>query len=505
MRLIFHGDFRTMYAILYMISAMKIDRIRFPNIPLNLPEGAALNENHSRGVVYVYTEKMTNGERKRLNIAKIDKDGNFSYLPGYLRDQENRRLHAEVQQLRRESEKSRDSGDAVAKTVDDAALESGVDARADNASLSMNNALACSLMAVLGGANDCQAICDYIGMHCAAIDAIFGKNFAPATLSRESLRRLLFMVEPRSFEAFASALTEPLLLQSSGEDVRVVSADGHACRASGKRRDRTYYLMNVWDSEMQALIGQQSISEKTNEITVLSEILTSLNLQGAVLTADALNTQVATIEAIQSVGADYCLAVKQNHKELSDELLALFNGVGIDKSHIKTESTDVELGHERIEQRITSVIPGRYLSRKLRDKWPGLGEGVVVKTITTSVEKKSGICRALLERYFICSLPPVTGTPRRMGEIVRKHLRIENNLHYVLDVQFDQDRMNATNATFTANMNRMKKLVLGLLYRERAAEKAAGKAVPLKTIRQRSCNPTYAVELLHRHLVTQEK
>lgn len=110
-------------------------------------------------------------------------------------------------------------------------------------------------------------------------------------------------------------------------------------------------------------------------------------------------------------------------------MLALFNGVGIDKSHIKTESTDVELGHGRIE----------------------------------------------------------------------------NNLHYVLDVQFDQDRMNATNATFTANMYRMKKLVLGLLYRERAAEKAAGKAVPLKTIHQRSCNSTYAVELLHRHLVTQEK
>ncbi len=484
---------------------MKIDRIRFPNIPLNLPEGAALNEYRARGVFYVYTEKTTNGERKRLNIGKIDKDGNFSYLPGYLRDQENRRLHAEVQQLLRESEKFRDSGDAVAKTVDDAALESGMDARANNASLSMNNVLTCSLVAVLGGANDCQAICDYIGTHRATLDAIFGKNFAPATLSRESLRRLLFMVEPRAFEAFASALTEPLLMQSSGKNVRVVSADGHACRAAGKHRDRTYYLMDVWDSEMQALIGQQSISEKTNEITVLPEILVALNLQGAVLTADALNTQVAAIEVIQSIGADYCLAVKQNHKELSDELLALFNGVGIDKSHIKTESTDAELGHGRIEQRITSVIPGRYLSRELRDKWPGLGEGVVVKAVTTSVEKKNGVCRAPLERYFICSLPPETGTPRRMGEIVRKHLRVENNLHYVLDVQFDQDRMNATNATFMANMNRMKTLVLGLLYRERAVEKAAGEAVSLKTIRQRCCNPTYAVELLLRHLVTQGK
>ena len=158
---------------------MKIDRIRFPNIPLNLPEGAALNEYRARGVFYVYTEKTTNGERKRLNIGKIDKDGNFSYLPGYLRDQENRRLHAEVQQLLRESEKFRDSGDAVAKTVDDAALESGMDARANNASLSMNNVLTCSLVAVLGGANDCQAICDYIGTHRATLDAIFGKNFAP--------------------------------------------------------------------------------------------------------------------------------------------------------------------------------------------------------------------------------------------------------------------------------------------------------------------------------------
>ena len=100
------------------------------------------------------------------------------------------------------------------------ALESGMDARANNASLSMNNVLTCSLVAVLGGANDCQAICDYIGTHRATLDAIFGKNFAPATLSRESLRRLLFMVEPRAFEAFASALTEPLLLPCSGETSR---------------------------------------------------------------------------------------------------------------------------------------------------------------------------------------------------------------------------------------------------------------------------------------------
>ena len=179
--------------------------------------------------------------------------------------------------------------------------------------------------------------------------------------------------------------------------------------------------------------------------------------------------------------------------------------MGIDPSHVKTESADTELGHGRIEQRITSVIPGRFLSRKLRDKWPGLAEGVIVKNVTLSTEKKTGLCRSPLMRYFICSLPPATATPRRMGEIIRKHWRIENNLHYVLDVQFDQDRMNATNATFMANMNRMKKLVLGLLYRERAFEKAEGNAVSLKTIRQRSCNPTYAVELLQRHLVAQDK
>ena len=484
---------------------MKIDRTRFPKIPQDLPEGAALNENRARGVVYVYTEKMSGGERKRINIAKIDKDGNFSYLPGYLRDMENRRLQSEVQKLRQENEKFRDSGDAVAKAVANAALESEVDARADNASLPMNNALTCSLVAMLGGANDCQGICDYISTHRATLDAIFGENFAPYSLSRESLRRLLFMVDPKAFEAFARTLTAPLLLQSANEGIRVVSADGQACRAAGKRRDRTYYLMNVWESDLQALIGQQSISEKTNEIKVLPEILATLNLQGAVLTTDALNTQVATIEAIQAAGADYCLAVKENHKELSDELLALFNGVGIDPSHVKTESADTELGHGRIEQRITSVIPGRFLSRKLRDKWPGLAEGVIVKNVTLSTEKKTGLCRSPLMRYFICSLPPATATPRRMGEIIRKHWRIENNLHYVLDVQFDQDRMNATNATFMANMNRMKKLVLGLLYRERAFEKAEGNAVSLKTIRQRSCNPTYAVELLQRHLVAQDK
>ena len=64
------------------------------------------------------------------------------------------------------------------------ALESGMDARANNASLSMNNVLTCSLVAVLGGANDCQAICDYIGTHRATLDAIFGKAMSQQTVDK---------------------------------------------------------------------------------------------------------------------------------------------------------------------------------------------------------------------------------------------------------------------------------------------------------------------------------
>ena len=476
---------------------VKIDRIRFPQIPADLPEGAALNENRARGVVYVYTEKMTGGERKRVNIAKIDKDGNFSYLPGYLRELENRRLRSEVRQLRRESETIRDAVGAADKTLDEAVLPSDTASREESAPFVMNNVLACGLAALLGGADDCRAVCDYIATHRATLDALFGKDVAPRDLSFDGLRRLLFTVDPKCFKALAGDLTEPLLLEGEGKALRVDSADGRARRSNGKRRPRTDFLMLVWDSDLQALFEPSKIADTVDEFENLPEILASLNLQGAVLTADAHRSRGAVAEAIRDLGADYCFALRP--EKFGDDVRALFNGAGVAPSPISTESTTTDLGNGRIEERVTSVIPGRSLNRKFRDAWPGLDEGVVVKHVARRVEKTSGVSQDLEERYFACSLPPASATPRRMNEIVRKHRRLEENPRSVLDVQFDRERANATNATCAANMSRMKKLVLGLLYRERAFEKASGNTVPLKTLRQRCGSPAYALELLRRH------
>ena len=154
------------------------------------------------------------------------------------------------------------------------------------------------------------------------IDPATGKRFMNETANRKVRADAISALKHSALYicTFANAKkhTPALHLQKATENGSVKSyASIGACPSPRAMPVETG--KNVWDSEIQALIGQQSISEKTNEITVLSEILTSLNLQGAVLTADALNTQVATIEAIQSVGADYCLTVKQNHKELSDE------------------------------------------------------------------------------------------------------------------------------------------------------------------------------------------
>ena len=125
-----------------------------------------------------------------------------------------------------------------------------------------------------------------------------------------------------------------------------------------------------------------------------------LDLAGCIVTADALNTQEKFASALIQRKADYCLAVKQNHKSLFYDIQLSF----VDRTETRTlEIEKVELGHGRIETRKISVLPGSCLSAALLKKWIGLDEGTIIKSTTESINKTTGEISSL-DRYYISSL-----------------------------------------------------------------------------------------------------
>lgn len=238
--------------------------------------------------------------------------------------------------------------------------------------------------------------------------------------------------------------------------------------------------MSFYDSDNGVVLGQKLIGENENEITNVAKFVKMLDLDGTVVTADALNTQTSFVDTLIVRGADYCLALKENHKTLFIDCQLAF----LDPTEKRTRNAEkVELAPERIETRTISVLPGTAVDKKHFATWIGLEEGTIVKATTSVTNKKTGK-ETSMDRFFISSLrwdnPEVVS---QLERAVKRHWAVENDLHYVLDVDFNQDRTQCKNANYLHNRVLMNKLTAAIINKWR--EKPEFKELPEKISRKR--------------------
>jgi len=213
-----------------------------------------------------------------------------------------------------------------------------------------------------------------------------------------------------------------------------VAIDGKTLRgsfdtASGQS---PLHLVSAWACDLRVSLGQLAVDDKSNEITAVPKLLGLLELTGAVVTLDAMHCQRDTASAILNRGADYLLVVKGNQPTLEATILELFvEQIEQDRVPGLRRHVTVEKSHGRLERREYSVIPvPRGLS--VLAGWPGLqsiGKVYRRREYDGKVEEETVI--------FISSLPPLV---RRLAHHLRGHWKIENSLHWVLDVTFHEDQ-----------------------------------------------------------------
>jgi predicted transposase YbfD/YdcC len=247
--------------------------------------------------------------------------------------------------------------------------------------------------------------------------------------SHDTFGRVFGRLDPEQFAAcFASWVAG--VAEALG--FKHVAIDGKTARRSHDRGrgKAALHLVSAWATECHVSLGQVAVAEGSNEIPAIPKLLGLLDLEGALVTIDALGCQKEVAQEIRERGADYLLAVKGNQGRLYEDIealhaAALANGcAGVDSYGEQRRS------HGREEVRACWVY--RDVD-KVRDRelWPDLRSLVVVVRDRTEGEKNS--CEVC---YYISSR---RASAKKFLQAARGHWGIENSLHWVLDVTFDED------------------------------------------------------------------
>jgi predicted transposase YbfD/YdcC len=237
-----------------------------------------------------------------------------------------------------------------------------------------------------------------------------------------------------------------------------IAIDGKTLCGSASSKLGPLHLVSAWATQAQLSLGQVAVDGKGNEITAIPQLLALLDLQGALVSIDAIGCQKAIAGQIIEQGGDYVLAVKGNQAHLLADIQETVTKAvdGQLPKHQVATITTKEQGHGRQEERTYTVISNLEDIRD-RSAWPRLKMvGMCCRTRILNGQESTEA------HYFIGS--------RRMGarryaEVLRNHWSIENNLHWQLDISFGEDHSHIHDRNAGENFAVLRKLALGLLKR----------------------------------------
>jgi predicted transposase YbfD/YdcC len=274
--------------------------------------------------------------------------------------------------------------------------------------------------------------------------------------SHDTFGRVFAMLDPDVFERCFLNWIKQLAQATQG---RLVALDGKTMRGSldAANGKAAIHMVSAWCQANHMVLGQLAIDAKSNEITAMPALLKLLDINGAVVTADAAGCQKKIARQIVQQGGDYILQLKGNQTALHAETVELFDHCLRDDCQgiACTTAETINGGHGRIEQRrLWATSEVGWFAEK--NKWENLKSLIRVEARRTVNGQTS--CEY---RYYISSLPG--DDPQRLLGYIRGHWSVENSLHWCLDISFADDQRRIRSGHGAENFARLSRIALNLL------------------------------------------
>lgn len=273
--------------------------------------------------------------------------------------------------------------------------------------------------------------------------------------SHDTFGRFFSLLDPVAFQRCFIEWVQSIHQSVQG----VVAIDGKTARRSHDRSKgkQAIHIVGAWATENGIALGQTKVDDKSNEITAIPELVKALDLKGCLVTIDAMGCQKEIAKTIVEAGADYLLAVKGNQETLAEDVEQEFKAALADNfAHMDCQySESHEKGHGRIEKRqywYTHDIGGLGTL----ERWPTLA-GMAMCRASRTVNGETSV----EDRYYITSSaePGIS----KIAHGIRAHWRVENSLHWVLDIAFNEDQCRIRIGHAAENLATIRRLAINAI------------------------------------------
>jgi predicted transposase YbfD/YdcC len=267
------------------------------------------------------------------------------------------------------------------------------------------------------------------------------------------------VLDPELFkECFLSWVETLRASPSEADGPEIIAVDGKTSRRTHNRAKgrEPLHLVSAWACGQRLVLGQEATADKSNEITAIPRLLERLALEGALVTIDAMGTQTEIARTIRRKGGDYLLALKENWPATHAEVEKAF----ADPETTVERSKTVDPDHGRIEVRRHAVchdVDFLYSDRRHPGEF-AMPDVAMIGMVESHTERSGKIEQE--RRYYLCSAKLDAET---FARAVRSHWHVENRLHWILDVVFQDDLARLRSGHGPENMAVVKHMALNLL------------------------------------------
>lgn len=309
-------------------------------------------------------------------------------------------------------------------------------------------------ISTLCGCNDWVDIADF----CVEKEELF-KQFLElpnGIPSHDTFGRVFSLIDGIHFEEIFTEWMNELFNKSNGE---IIAIDGKTIRAARNRGNKKgIHIVNAWACNNQLTLGSVRVDDKSNEITAIPKLLKMLNITKCTITIDAMGCQKDIASEIIEKDADYVLCVKDNQKDVRTSISTVFKILDDRKFKEYTETVETSTkSHGRIESRTYQVMDLRY-TPYLKDEWRGIQS--IVRVIRTRIANGE---ESIKTHYYLSSHYKDSD---KIVDAIRSHWKIENQLHWRLDVAFAEDQNRARVKNAAQNFSLMRKISMNYLKKD---------------------------------------